>query len=141
MVATNTHSTGKARDRVLTNAELADIWRAAGDNAYGVVIKLLILTGQRRTEIGSLRWDEVDLAPRLIRLSGERTKNHRPHDVPLSEPVVRLLQGLPRQGTFVCGTSSTSFCDYSAAKRALDERIAAAQQGTEPVPSWTLHIE
>jgi integrase len=137
VAATNTHGAGKARDRVLGDAEIAAVWHAAGDGFYGALIKLLILTGQRRTEIGSLQWDEVDLASRLIRLPGERTKNGLPHDVPLSEPAMRILQEMPRQGPFVCGTASIGFSDYSAAKRALDARIAAARG--EPPTHWVLH--
>ena len=50
----------KARDRVLSNDELKRIWNAAGDDVYGTIVKLLILTGQRRGEIAGLRWSEVD---------------------------------------------------------------------------------
>jgi integrase len=132
VLATNKHATGKARERVLSLAELAAIWRAAPDNAYGTFIKVLMLTGQRRSEVGSLRWDEVDLASRLIRLPAERTKNHRPHEIPLSEPALSLLQAMPRFSTFVFGTSSTGLCGYGAAKAALDERLP-------PMPHWTHH--
>ena len=73
----------QTRDRVLSNDELRRIWSAAGDDAYGTIVKLLILTGQRRGEIGELRWSEVDLERRVLNLPGERTKNKRPHVVPL----------------------------------------------------------
>ena len=141
VLATNTHRVVKSRDRVLSSAELAEVWRAAGNGAYGVVIKLLILTGQRRNEIGSLPWTEVDLAASLIRLPNERTKNDRPHEVPLAAPAVELLQAMPRQGAFVFGTSSIGFCDYATNKAALDQRIAAARQGAgaEPMPPWVIH--
>src|SRR5262245_2474539 len=42
----------RARDRVLTDAELASIWNAAADDDYGRIVKLIMLTGQRRDEIG-----------------------------------------------------------------------------------------
>ena len=47
------------RDHVLTSTELASVWNAA-EGTYGDVIKLLTLTGQRREEIGSLQWAEID---------------------------------------------------------------------------------
>ena len=50
----------KARDRVLTDNELATIWRGLPDNDYGRIVRLLALTGCRRDEIGSLRWSEID---------------------------------------------------------------------------------
>jgi integrase len=72
-LATNTHRIIKARDRVLSDAELAEVWRAAGDDAYGTIIRLLILTGQRREEISALRWSEIDFPAQMIRLPAERT--------------------------------------------------------------------
>jgi integrase len=136
---TNTHRVRKARDRVLSQAELVEVWRAAGDDAYGTIVKLLILTGQRREEIGALPWHEIDFPARLIRLSGERTKNHRPHDVPLSEPAVALLQAMPRIGAFVFGgTASHGFSSFTEGKAKLDQRLAAAHQ-EEPMRPWVLH--
>jgi integrase len=141
VVATNRHGGDKGRDRVLTMAELAEVWRAAGDSAYGAIVRLLILTGQRRTEIGSLRWREIDFEARLIRLPGERTKNHQAHDVPLSEPAMRLLQAMPRIGEFVFGTAAIGFCAYTDGNAALDKRIAMAREaaGTEPMLPWVQH--
>jgi integrase len=142
VIATNTHASGKGRDRVLSKAELVEVWNAAGGGDYGTVVKLLMLTGCRRAEIGSLRWDEIDFAARLIRLPGERAKNHRPHDVPLSNPALRLLQAIPRQRTFVFGDrGGIGFCRWSPGKAALDEHIAAARQsaGAEPMRPWVIH--
>ena len=51
----------KARERVLSDDELAAIWRACKDDDYGRIIRLLILLGARRQEIGGLRWSELDL--------------------------------------------------------------------------------
>ena len=74
----------KSRDRVLSNDELKRILNTAGDDAYGTIVKLLILTGQRRSEISELRWSEIDFSTGAINLPGDRTKNKRPHIIPLS---------------------------------------------------------
>src|SRR5262249_6632292 len=74
-----------ARNRVLPDNELTSIWCAAGDEQYGVIVKLLMLTGARRDEIASLRWSEVDLDAATITLPPPRTKNRREHVIPLSE--------------------------------------------------------
>lgn len=58
--------------------ELAQVWRACGDDDFGRIVKLLLLTGQRNAEIGELRWTEVDIGEGVIRLPGERVKNGRP---------------------------------------------------------------
>ena len=88
----------RPRERVLSNDELRAIWNAAGNDTYGVIIKLLILTGQRRSEIAELRWAEVDLERRALNLSTERTKNKRQHVVPLAPTALALLRGRPRTG-------------------------------------------
>jgi integrase len=82
------------RDRVLSNDELRRIWNAADDNSYGIIIKLLILTGQRRSEIGGLCWSEIDFSKCEVMLPAERTKNRRPHVVPLTRTSRELLEGL-----------------------------------------------
>jgi integrase len=79
----------KTRDRVLTDAELKAIWTACRDDDYGAILKLLMLTGSRANEIAQLRWNEV--RDDHIVLPAERTKNHRTHIVPLSEPASPIL--------------------------------------------------
>src|SRR6516165_10248758 len=73
----------KARERVLSDEELRTIWLAADDSQFGAIVKLLILTGTRRSEIGGLMWSEA--SPTLLTLPPARTKNGREHLVPLSE--------------------------------------------------------
>src|SRR5262249_9394817 len=100
---TNTNDEVK-RDRVLSDNELVTVWRCLPEPGedYGDIIRLLILTACRRDEISELRWDEViDLKnpeKAAIALPGSRTKNHRPHLVPLSPPASAVLQARPRNG-------------------------------------------
>jgi integrase len=88
--------------RVLTDEELAALWRAAGKMGYpcGSVYRILILTGLRLNEVADARRSEFDLPARLWIIPAERMKgkNHkaRPHAVPLTDPVLEILQGLPR---------------------------------------------
>ena len=96
-----TRSTETSRDRVLTDNELRRVWNAAGDSAFGKVVKMLILTGQRRNEIAKLEWREVDLERRTLTLAAERTKNKRAHVVPLGPTALALLAALPRTGESV----------------------------------------
>jgi len=56
----------------------------------------LVLTGQRRSEIAGLTWDEIDLDKRLISLPRERVKNNHAHEIPLSSQAVALIEALPR---------------------------------------------
>jgi integrase len=138
VIGTNRPATPRARDKVLTDAELAAIWKAAPASDYGRIVKLLMLTGQRRDEIGSLRWSEIDAAARLVTLPPERLKNGnrdnaKPHTVPLSAGAVATLAAIPRRAKrdLVFGDGEGGFSGWSAAKRALDRASG--------VTDWRLH--
>src|SRR5262249_33216291 len=73
----------QSRDRVLTNDELRAIWSGCRDDDFGAIVKLLMLTGQRREEIGALRYAEIN--GDKIEYPEARTKNGIPHSVPLSD--------------------------------------------------------
>jgi integrase len=128
---TNVVPTNKARDRVLSNEELRAVWLAADEDAYGSIIKLLTLTAQRRDEVSAMTWDELDLDNATWVIPAERTKNHRAHEVPLSEQALAILKAIPKQKGRVFGTMS-----WSRAKIALDARIANA--GAKLAP-WRVH--
>jgi integrase len=135
------------RDRVLSDEEAGAIWRAACKAPYpfGAIVRLLILTGQRREEVAGMTWAELseDLATWTI--PATRTKNGIPHLVPLSQRARDLLHALPSdklgdvQGAHqraklalvFPGERGTPFSGWSKAKSALD--IASG------VSSWWLH--
>jgi integrase len=122
----------KPRTQVLSRAQLAAVWRACSDNAYGAIVKLLILTGQRREEIGGLRLDEI--GDGIIALPASRAKNRRAHIIPLSTPALAILAAQPYRSEFVFGPKP--FTSWSRGKRVLDAALNAAG---EKLASWTLH--
>lgn len=141
------------RDRVLQPHELAAIWRNSGDDDFGKITRLLMLTGARRTQIGSLRKAEVRLEPtevplqdRLIELPGQNRKNSRrggsKHGetflIPLSTQAQAILAEkarAPRDGDYVFGDGGKGgFSGWSKAKAALVERI-----GAEIAEPWGFH--
>ena len=114
---TNKHEQ-RSRDRVLTDAELKVIWGVCRDSDFGAIIKLLILTGQRKNEIGGLRWDEVH--DEQILLPGERTKNGRTHIVPLSDPAKVILAKFQSNGRIhVFGPKVQRLAFLSIIRRAI----------------------
>jgi integrase len=90
----------KSRDRVLTDDELAAVWRQAVtiNGRVGAIVRLLILTGARRDEIASLRWSEI--VGDEIQLSGERTKNGVAHLIAITPAIRTVLDQCPRGGAF-----------------------------------------
>ena len=127
----------QSRDRVLSDDELRNVWHAADQlgGPFGALVKLLVLTGQRRDEVARMTWSEVNLEARLWTLPKERSKNGKPHDIPLSDPAVAILEALPRIGdTFVLTTDGKSAAsNYGVNKKRLDALLPA------DMPRWWLH--
>jgi integrase len=129
------------RERVLTDAEVGAVYNAAGsvNDPWGVLVRLLILTGQRRGEVAGMRWSELELEAGNWALPGERTKNHQPHTVPLTAEAVALLRTVKRRkGSELVfeGPRQTSFSGFGKLKDALDAALIKADQVLSP---WTMH--
>src|SRR5262249_21472342 len=92
VAGTNKQEENDERKRALSDAEAAAVWLTAPDNDYGRIVRLILLTGCRRNEIGSLQWHEIDLKGKTITLPGERTKNKQTHVVPLSDSAITILK-------------------------------------------------
>jgi integrase len=112
-----------SRDRVLTDAEIAAIWHALPSGDYGAVIKLLLLTGQRLSEIAGLLWTEIDFDASVIRLPASRTKNKTAHEVPLSPAAKAILAARPKTGEKVFKTLG-----WTERKATLDRRLGPGFQ-------------
>jgi integrase len=125
----------RSRDRVLDDKELQKVWNAAGElgHPHAGIVKLLVLTGQRRNEIADLRWSEIDLDERVIHLPKERTKNARAHDVPLSAQALAVVAGLPHliEAERVFTIKRKPITGFSRMKERLDEASG--------VSDWTIH--
>jgi integrase len=144
IVGTNKATEEISRDRVLSPEELRLVWEHAGDGDYGDIVRLLILTGQRREEVGGMLWPELDLVNANWRIGAERTKNGLVHDVPLSPAAVEVLKGRSRRDDkreFVFGSRAGPFQGWSNAKEALDGRLREALQdrALREVKQWRLH--
>jgi integrase len=133
-----------SRDRVLTGTELRLIWQAAEIEGYpyGPLVQLLILTGQRLSEVAELRWEELDLEKQVWTLPPERVKNGSRHDVPLSAAAMAVINDLPRiatPGRFIFTShGDRPVASFSRAKKRLDAAIGAIV-GSEVPAHWTFH--
>jgi integrase len=137
----------RARDRVLSDDELALIWRctSAGTD-HDHIVRLLMLTGARREEIAGMGWSEIMLRVDETAcwvLPGERSKNRRAHELVLPQMIMSLLPvpRLEKNGSrrdLIFGEGKGPFSGWSQCKIRLDKRIAAANSG-EPIVPWVLH--
>lgn len=132
-----------SRNRVLSINEILCIWQATAStqinkgDLFASVVKVLLLTGQRRDEVGGMRWSEIDGDTWVLPAS--RTKNHREHVVPLSKAVIAIIEerrveqaSMNMQTDFVFTNSGRApFSGWSKSKARLDGRANVAP--------WTLH--
>jgi integrase len=86
------------RERVLADDELTRLWLASEDLGpiAGGFLKLLALTGQRRDEVATMSWADLDLDRAVWTIPKEQTKGDRAHEVPLSPLAIEILAGMPR---------------------------------------------
>jgi integrase len=140
VVATNDPAEGiPARERVLSDAEIRTVWNACRDDDFGRIVRLLLVCGCRRQEIGGLRWDEISFDSGVMTISGERTKNRRTLELTLPPLALDILRSAPRRDgrDFVFGNRGGAFSTWSYSTIALNNRVIEAEG--KPLPRWTLH--
>jgi len=129
------------RDRALSPDEIRYFWAGCDKLgwSFGPLFKLLLLTAQRRDEVGAMEWRELDLEKRLWTIPRERAKNNRAHEVHLSDLAVEIIEALPQivgQGSGGGGpapephlvftnTGRTPVSGFSKAKERLDAHMLA----------------
>jgi integrase len=114
------------RDRVLTDAEIRAIWEACGNvGAFGRAFRFMLVTGQRRSEVGEMTWGELDMSRRAWALSRARTKADRAHEIPLSDLAMSIIEECPKIGDFVFSTG-----------RSAPARVGATA-GARPISGWS----
>jgi integrase len=133
VVGTLAPKAGQPRERVLSDAELAAIWRAAGDDYYGRIVRLLILVAARRSEVGGMAWSEIDLERGVWVLPAPRSKNNRAHTLPIMPMMRAIIEAVPRMASRdqLFGQRSGGFVSWSRGKMGLDE--------SSGVQNWALH--
>ena len=126
------------RDRVLSMEELHALWSASDKVGWpwGPIVKLLMLTGQRLSEITDMRWSEINLKTRTLSLPGTRTKNGMPHEVPLSSLAMSVITDLPRIGELVFLPHPAASLSSTHGKDKLNKALAKAKT---PIVNWRPH--
>lgn len=156
-----------ARDRVLSDNELASIWNASVSLIlpFAAFFRLLLLTGQRREEVSGMNWAELDRGTAVWSIPAKRAKNGMAHLVPLSPEVVTELDALseakqladakafketatdspdidparwPKVGHVLSTTPGKSISGFSKAKAALDLAMVDVREN-QPLDAWRVH--
>jgi len=139
----------RARTRVLSDEEIRAIWPALAEaGTFSALVKMLLLTAQRRDEAAQMSRKEIG-EDRIWTIPAERYKTKRLNHVPLSTAALAIIEAQPKiDGCDYVFPSraNTPFCSFSKSKAALDKAVLVAMKkeaknGTkvEALPNWTLH--
>jgi integrase len=137
VIGTPTPVESKSRERTLSDSELAAIWKSCRDDEFGRIIRLLILLGSRRQEVGGMRWGELDLdSPQPTwTLPASRSKNGRAHTLPMLPMALDIIKGVPRMVTrdqLFGDRAAIGFTGWHDCKPDLDQRSGVTDE-------WHLH--
>jgi integrase len=127
-------NTSQARERVLTDSELAAIWAFAKADTYpfGPFLQLLILTAQRRSEVSGLQWEEIDAERSIWSIPSARHKQKRGHEVVLSSAAIEIISSLPRYCDWLFSTTrKTPISGFGKFKQRIDKATG--------ISGWRLH--
>lgn len=135
----------KPRDRWLSDDELPRVWNAAPGchPSFFRIVRLLMVTGQRREEVSCVDWKELDRWDRMWTLPGERAKNGEPNSIPLNDLAIQIFDEVagsadwPTKGRVFPTASGASFSGFAKGKIKIDMIIAA--DGGEDMAPWRLH--
>jgi integrase len=124
----------RARDRILTDAEIVKFWSAT-DTIGGMftpLLKLLLLTGSRLNEVAGMTREELSDDGLTWNIPGSRTKNKRAHVVPLAPLARDILESVSAEtGLLFTTTGRSPVSGFSKIKNRLDDVMS--------VPAWRLH--
>lgn len=135
-----------ARERVLTDHEIALLWHAtaASTPVWCAFFRLLVLTGQRRSEVSGMMWEELDRTSGLWSIPPSRAKNGKAHLVPLSDKAMQEIDRMagggawPPQGYVLTTRQTSPISGISKAKVSLDATLTRLNGG-EVLGPWRLH--
>ncbi len=132
-----------SRDRVLSDDELKALWKAAGEaGEFGKGIRLLMLTGQRRSEVLEAKWAEFGLKAKLWTIPAERAKNGKANLVPLSGAALEVLSGIDRsaKSEFLFPAKGNATAPMSGFTQLWGKVLKAVEvELGEPVERFTMH--
>ncbi len=133
-----------SRDRVLSDEEIKYVWQACDKEGFpfGDFLKMTLVTGQRKSEVLNMRWQDIDTNRKLWTLPKESTKSNREHYVHLSPLALRILENAEKQDEYVFSIDGKKpFNGFSKAKSRVETLIGELREkeNKKPMPEWRIH--
>jgi integrase len=123
----------RQRARILNDEELRNVWRAAeGAATYGAMVRVALLTAQRREKIAGMRWEDIGQDHEWTIPTEKREKGNA-GSLLLTPVAVAIIRAQPCLGPYVfAGRRDRPFSGFSKGKRSVDARLP-------PMPQWQFH--
>ncbi|MBF0246865.1 MAG: site-specific integrase [Alphaproteobacteria bacterium] len=136
-------------ERTLDERECGEVWKAfdGEDKLFGDLLKLFLLTGQRRSEVAGMRAGEfkgLDGDNPTWEIPANRTKNKRAHLVPLSPLAASIIRDRPvigDEGFLFSTTGKSPVSGLSRVKKRIDDKLFETRKKNNepPMPPWRYH--
>jgi integrase len=124
----------KPRDRILNDNEIRHVWKAADDcGTFGALVKVLLLTAQRREKVTTMMWDDIADGEWTIRV--EQREKGTAGKINLPQIALDVINAQPRiagNPYVFAGRGKTAFNSFAQRKDELDEKLPK-------MPPWVLH--
>jgi integrase len=130
------------RKRTWSDNELKLIWKASDrlDDDERIYLRLLLLLGQRHSEIAGMRWDELDLEAATWSLPADRAKGKRVHTFPLPALALQLIESLPKGiGNPFVFPGSRGTREGKTCPKTVGTKLQRLVQQTSGVRDFTFH--
>jgi integrase len=124
----------KAREHTLTDAEIASVWQATAEGTFGGIVRLLLLTAQRRAKVQTMKWSDLSEDCATWTMASEPDEKGHPEVLRLPPAAIDVLKQQPRIGPYVFASERRQgrpFNSFGQAKRALDLKLG--------FNGWTIH--
>jgi integrase len=123
------------RDRVLDDGEIRALFTACTNmGTFGAIVKVLLLTGQRREKVATMKWDDV--VDGEWKIAAEDREKSNAGTLRLPKMVLDIIEQQPRIANspyvFAAGKGDGPFNSFSQRKAELDKKLP----GMAP---WVLH--
>ena len=109
----------------MTDKELKKFWKSLGNSTTHLMLKLLLVTAQRSSEVRKMEWSEIE--GDLWTIPSEKSKNERVHVVPLSDLAKQILsEATPnkKKSKFVFSSPrKASYFDKDALPKAMKKVV------------------
>jgi integrase len=124
----------RARERILSDDELRAVWKAAEANGtFGAFLRVLLLTGQRRDKVATMKWADVAIDGTWT-IPAEKREKGNAGELVLPDQALAIIKAQPRLGDnpyIFAGRGDGHYSGFSKGKAALDLKA--------PMPQWQLH--